>query len=169
MGRAEKSEEQHHSDGPVSPHQVFDGGCHTQHQRHPEPPLCCPRRSRGGQARRANKNEQPAGEIILYRRGNALAMEVIAQLTDGGKHFMGLLYFAGSQTTKTKMGHAKNDPDAKELKRLNTRVLASLDAAKLRAQKHEPTYMKDWLAHLEHRTAAMGDKTLQGASKVSHQ
>ena len=96
-------------------------------------------------------------------------MEVIAQLTDGGKHFMGFLYFAGSQTTKTKMGHAKNDPDAKELKRLNTRVLASLDAAKLRAQKHEPTYMKDWLAHLEHRTAAMGDKTLQGASKVSHQ
>ncbi|MCY1555536.1 hypothetical protein D9M68_922060 [compost metagenome] len=34
---------------------------------------------------------------------------------------------------------------------------------------HEPTYMRDWLAHLEQLILAMGGKALEGAGKVSHQ
>jgi hypothetical protein len=58
---------------------------------------------------------------------------------------------------------------ANELKRLNTLVSAYFDAAEFRAMNHEPTYMKDWLAHLTQLISAMGGKTLQGAGTVSHQ
>lgn len=34
---------------------------------------------------------------------------------------------------------------------------------------HEPTYMRDWLGHLEQLILAMGGKALKGAGKVSHQ
>jgi len=67
------------------------------------------------------------------------------------------------------VGNAKNYLDANELKRLNTLVSAYFDAAEFRAMNHEPTYMKDWLAHLTQLITAMGGKTLQGAGKVSHQ
>ncbi|MBN2685894.1 MAG: virulence RhuM family protein, partial [Pontiellaceae bacterium] len=51
---------------------------------------------------------------------------------------------------------------------LNTLVSAYFDAAEFRAMNHEPTYMKDWLVHLEQLIAAMGGKEFQGAGKVSH-
>src|SRR5690606_22848743 len=65
--------------------------------------------------------------------------------------------------------NAKNYLNADELKRLNTLVSAYFDAAEFRAMNHEPTYMKDWLAHLEQLILAMGGKALEGAGKVSHQ
>jgi len=55
------------------------------------------------------------------------------------------------------------------LKRLNTLVSAYFDAAEFRAMNHEPTYMKDWLSHLEQLITAMGGKALQGSGKISHQ
>jgi hypothetical protein len=82
---------------------------------------------------------------------------------------MGLLSFSGALPTKAEVGNAKNYLDANELKRLNTLVSAYFDAAEFRAMNHEPTYMKDWLAHLEQLIVAMGGKPLQGAGKVSHQ
>lgn len=53
--------------------------------------------------------------------------------------------------------------------RLRNLVSAYFDAAEFRAMNHEPTYMKDWLAHLTQLITAMGGKTLQGAGTVSHQ
>ena len=41
-------------------------------------------------------------------------------------------------------------------------------AAEFRAQNHEPTYMKDWLAHLDRLIAAMDAPMLQGAGNISH-
>jgi hypothetical protein len=64
---------------------------------------------------------------------------------------------------------AKNYLNADELKRLNALVSAYFDAAEFRALNYEPTYMQDWLAHLEQLIAAMGGKILQGAGTVSHQ
>lgn len=106
---------------------------------------------------------------LHYAAHGQTAAEVIAQRADAGKPFMGLLSFSGKQPTKAEVGNAKNYLDANELKRLNTLVSAYFDAAEFRAMNHEPTYMKDWLAHLDQLIQAMGGKTLQGAGKVSHQ
>ena len=67
------------------------------------------------------------------------------------------------------MSIAKNYLDEGELKKLNTLVSAYFDAAEFRAQGHEPTYMKDWLAHLDRLITAMDAPTLAGAGTVSHQ
>lgn len=106
---------------------------------------------------------------LHYAAHGKTAAEVIAARADAGKPFMGLLSFSGKQPTKAEVGNAKNYLDADELKRLNTLVSAYFDAAEFRAMNHEPTYMKDWLAHLEQLIAAMGGKALKGAGKVSHQ
>ncbi len=106
---------------------------------------------------------------LHYAAHGQTAAEVIAQRADAGKPFMGLLSFSGRQPTKMEVGNAKNYLNANELKCLNTLVSAYFDAAEFRAMNHEPTYMKDWLAHLEQLIAAMGGKALQGAGKVSHQ
>lgn len=106
---------------------------------------------------------------LHYAAHGRTAAEVIKQRADAGKPFMGLLSFSGTQPTKAEAVIAKNYLDADELKRLNALVSAYFDAAEFRAMNHEPTYMKDWLAHLEQLIAAMGGKALQGAGKVSHQ
>lgn len=106
---------------------------------------------------------------LHYAAHGRTAAEVIAQQADAGKPFMGLLSFSGSLPRKAEVGNAKNYLNADELKRLNTLVSAYFDAAEFRAMNQEPTYMKDWLAHLEQLIVAMGGKTLQGAGQVSHQ
>lgn len=52
---------------------------------------------------------------------------------------------------------------------MNTLVSAYFDAAEFRAQEHQATYMKDWLAHLDRLILAMEAKTLAGAGTVSHE
>ncbi|QIL45380.1 virulence RhuM family protein [Acidovorax sp. HDW3] len=106
---------------------------------------------------------------LHYAAHGQTAAEVIRQRADAGKPFMGLLSFSGPQPTKAEVSNAKNYLDANELKRLNTLVSAYFDAAEFRAMNHEPTCMKDWLAHLEQMIAAMGGKSLQGAGTVGHQ
>ncbi len=106
---------------------------------------------------------------LHYAAHGQTAAEVVRQRADAGKPFMGLLSFSGKQPTKAEATNAKNYLNADELKRLNTLVSAYFDAAEFRAMNHEPTYMKDWLAHLEQLILAMGGKALEGAGKVSHQ
>ena len=106
---------------------------------------------------------------LHYAAHGHTAAEVIAQRADAGKPFMGLLSFSGSHPTKAEVVIAKNYLDETELKRLNTLVSAYFDAAEFRAQNHEPTYMRDWLAHLDRLIVAMEAKTLDGAGSVSHQ
>ncbi|HBN8287778.1 virulence RhuM family protein [Pseudomonas aeruginosa] len=106
---------------------------------------------------------------LHYAAHGQTAAEVVRQRADAGKPFMGLLSFSGKQPTKAEVSNAKNYLNADELKRLNTLVSAYFDAAEFRAMNHEPTYMKDWLAHLEQLILAMGGKALEGAGKVSHQ
>jgi len=106
---------------------------------------------------------------LHYAAHGQTAAEVIKQRADAGKPFMGLLSFSGARPTKAEVGNAKNYLNANELKRLNPLVSAYFDAAEFRAMNHEPTYMKDWLSHLEQLITAMGGKALQGSGKISHQ
>lgn len=105
---------------------------------------------------------------LHYAAHGQTAAEVIASRADAGKPFMGLLSFSGSQPTKAETSIAKNYLNENELKRLNTLVSAYFDAAEFRALNHEPTYMKDWLAHLDRLIVAMEAKTLEGSGSVSH-
>jgi len=106
---------------------------------------------------------------LHYAAHGHTAAEIIMARADAGKPFMGLLSFSGNQPTKADIAIAKNYLDASELRRLNALVSAYFDAAEFRAENHEPTYMKDWLAHLDRLIVAMEARTLDGAGSVSHQ
>lgn len=104
---------------------------------------------------------------LHYAAHGRTAAEVIAARADAAKPNMGLTSFAGERPRKSEVSVAKNYLDERELKKLNTLVSAYFDAAEFRAQNHEPTYMKDWLAHLDRIIVAMEAPTLEGAGNVS--
>jgi len=105
---------------------------------------------------------------LHYAAHGRTAAEVIAARADATQPNMGLTSFAGDRPRKSDVSVAKNYLDESELKKLNTLVSAYFDAAEFRAQNHEPTYMKDWLAHLDRLITAMDAPTLTGAGSVSH-
>ncbi len=96
------------------------------------------------------------------------AAEIISERADAGKPYMGLLSFSGIKPTKADTAIAKNYLNADELKRLSTLVSAYFDAAEFRAMSQKPTYMKDWIGHMEQLITAMGGESLKGAGSVSH-
>ncbi len=96
------------------------------------------------------------------------AAEVIASRADATQPNMGLTTFVGQRPVKAEVGIAKNYLKEGELKKLNTLVSAYFDAAEFRAQNHQPTYMRDWIAHLDRIITAMEAPTLKGAGSVSH-
>jgi hypothetical protein len=96
------------------------------------------------------------------------AAEVIADRADASKPNMGLTTFPGQYPRKADVSIAKNYLNEKELTRLNTLVSAYFDAAEFRAQSEVPTYMKDWLGHLDRLIVAMDAPTLSGPGSVSH-
>lgn len=105
---------------------------------------------------------------LHYAAHGRTAAEIIAARADATKPNMGLTSFAGVRPRKSDISVAKNYLDETELKKLNTLVSAYFDAAEFRAQNHEPTYMQDWLAHLDRLIVAMDAQTLPGAGSVSH-
>lgn len=105
---------------------------------------------------------------LHYAAHGRTAAEVIAARADADQPNMGLTSFAGERLTKSDVSVAKNYLDESELKKLNTLVSAYFDAAEFRAQSHEPTYMKDWLSHLDRLVTAMDAPTLSNAGSVSH-
>lgn len=96
------------------------------------------------------------------------AAEVIAARANATQPNMGLTTFAGQRPVKAEVGIAKNYLNENELKKLNTLVSAYFDAAEFRAQNHQATYMRDWIAHLDRIITAMEAPTLKGAGSVSH-
>lgn len=95
------------------------------------------------------------------------AAEVIASRADASQPDMGLTSFAGERLRKSDVAVAKNYLNESELKKLNTLVSAYFDAAEFRAQSHEPTYMRNWLAHLDRLITAMDAPVLTSAGSVS--
>ena len=105
---------------------------------------------------------------LHYAAHGRTAAEVIAARADASQPNMGLTSFAGDRLRKSDVAVAKNYLNERELKKLNTLVSAYFDATEFRAQNHEPTYMKDWLAHLDRLIVAMDAPTLAGAGTVNH-
>lgn len=105
---------------------------------------------------------------LHYAAHGHTAAEVIVARADAAKPNMGLTAFAGQRPRKSDVSIAKNYLDESELKKLNTLVSAYFDAAEFRAQTHEPTYMRDWLSHLDRLITAMDARTLSNAGSVSH-
>lgn len=95
------------------------------------------------------------------------ASEVILERADADQPNMGLTTFDGQRPTKREVTVAKNYLTEGELKRLNMLVSAYFDAAEFRAQRHEPTYMRDWLGHLDRMLTAMDAPVLDNAGTVS--
>lgn len=106
---------------------------------------------------------------LHYAAHGHTAAEVIASRADAGQPDMGLTSFAGERLRKSDVTVAKNYLNESELKKLNTLVSAYFDAAEFRAQSHQPTYMRDWLAHLDRLITAMDAPVLTSAGSVSHQ
>lgn len=103
---------------------------------------------------------------LHYAAHGHTAAEVIVERADATQPNMGLTSFSGERVRKSDIAVAKNYLTEPELKRLNTLVSAYFDAAEFRAQSHEPTYMRDWLAHLDRLIIAMGAEALTGAGTV---
>lgn len=95
------------------------------------------------------------------------APEVVAERADARKPNMGLTSFRGSRPSKSDVTVAKNYLSEFELKQLGSLVSAYFEAAEFRAQRHEPTYMKDWLGHLDKMLTAMDAPLLEGAGRIS--
>jgi hypothetical protein len=102
-----------------------------------------------------------------YAAHGRTAPEVIASRADATKPNMGLTSFTGEHPRRVDITVAKNYLTEPELKKLNALVSAYFDAAEFRAESHEPTYMRDWLAHLDRLIVAMEAPTLTSAGSIS--
>ena len=106
---------------------------------------------------------------IHYAAHGHTAAEVIMQRADASLPFMGLTVFEGDQPTREETEIAKNYLDEKELRRLNNLVSVFFDLAELRAEAHQPMYMKDWIRELDDFAERYGQGVLERAGKASHQ
>ncbi len=70
---------------------------------------------------------------------------------------------------KSEVTVAKNYMSEKELFALRRMVNAFFDMAELKAEMHQPMYMKDWLETLDTFSRDFGMGILEGAGSVSHE
>ncbi len=96
------------------------------------------------------------------------AAEVIMQRANASLPFMGLTVVEGEQPTREETEIAKNYLNEDELKRLNNLVSAFFDLAELRAEAHQPMYMKDWVRELDDFSKRYGQGVLESPGKISH-
>jgi hypothetical protein len=106
---------------------------------------------------------------LHYAAHGHTAAEVIAKRADATQPNMGLTSFAGKSPRKADVSVAKNYLGDSELKKLNTLVSAYFDAAEFRAQDHEPTYMKDWLARLDAAPSDVEQAYLDAVKRAQRQ
>ena len=106
---------------------------------------------------------------IHYAAHGHTAAEVIAGRANAELPFMGLTVFSGGKPTKSEIGIAKNYLTEDELAVLNRMVSAFFDLAELRAMRHQPTYMKDWIVELDDFAKRYGKGVLPDAGSVSNQ
>lgn len=98
-----------------------------------------------------------------------IAPEIIFYRADASKPNMGLTNFSGDYILKRDTESAKNYLHHEELDILNRIVSTALEFAELRAMRHEPMYMRDWLVKIEELLKLTGNPVLKGAGSVSHE
>lgn len=105
---------------------------------------------------------------LHYGTHGHTASEVIFERADTDKPFMGLSTFSGNQVTKKDIGVAKNYLTEDELQNLNMLVSGYFDIAELRAVRHIPTTMQDFIEQLDQVLAITDSPVLNGSGKRSH-
>lgn len=105
---------------------------------------------------------------LHYGAHGHTASEVIFERADADKPFMGLSTFSGNQVTKKDIGVAKNYLTEDELQNLNMLVSGYFDIAELRAIRHIPTTMQDFIEQLDQVLAITDSPVLNGSGKRSH-
>ena len=105
---------------------------------------------------------------LHYAVSGHTASEIVFDRANAELPFMGLTVFKGSRPVKSEVTVAKNNMTEKELFALRRMVNAFFDMAELKAETHEPMYMRDWLETLDKFTGDFGFGVLIGAGGVSH-
>jgi len=105
---------------------------------------------------------------LHYAVSGHTASEIVFDRANAELPFMGLTVFKGNRPVKSEVTIAKNYMTEKELFALRRMVNAFFDMAELKAETHEPMYMRDWLETLDKFTGDFGFGALEGAGSVSH-
>ena len=105
---------------------------------------------------------------LHYAASGHTASEIIFDRANAELPFMGLTTFKGNRPVKSEVTIAKNYMTEKELFALRRMVNAFFDMAELKAERHEPMHMRDWLETLDKFTSDFGFGALEGAGGVSH-
>lgn len=105
---------------------------------------------------------------LHYGAHGHTASEAIFERADADKPFMGLSTFSGNQVTKKDIGVAKNYLTEDELQNLNMLVSGYFDIAELRAVRHIPTTMQDFIEQLDQVLTITDSPVLNGSGKRSH-
>jgi len=105
---------------------------------------------------------------LHYAVSGHTASEIIFERANASLPFMGLTIFQGTRPVKSDVSIAKNYLSEKELFALRRIVNAFFDMAELKAELHEPMYMRDWLETLDKFTSDFGFGALENSGSVSH-
>jgi hypothetical protein len=106
---------------------------------------------------------------LHYAVSGHTASEIIFNRANAELPFMGLTVFKGERPVKSEVSIAKNYMIEKELFALRRMVNAFFDMAELKAETHEPMYMKDWLETLDKFSRDFGMGILEDTGTVSHE
>jgi len=105
---------------------------------------------------------------LHYAVSGHTASEIIFNRANAELPFMGLTVFKGSRPVKSEVTIAKNYMSEKELFALRRMVNAFFDMAEMKAETHQPMYMKDWLETLDKFSRDFGIGVLEDGGSVSH-
>lgn len=105
---------------------------------------------------------------LHYAVSGHTASEIIFDRANAELPFMGLTVFKGKQPLKSEITIAKNYMTEKELFALRRMVNAFFDMAELKAENHNPMYMRDWLKTLDKFTSDFGFGVLEDGGSISH-
>jgi hypothetical protein len=105
---------------------------------------------------------------LHYAVSGHTASEIVFDRANAGLPFMGLTVFKGERPVRNEVTIAKNYLSEKELFALRRMVNAFFDMAELKAEKHEPMHMRDWLETLDKFTNDFGFGALKDMGSVSH-
>ncbi len=105
---------------------------------------------------------------LHYAVSGRTASEIIFDRVNAELPFMGLTVFKGKRPVKSEVSIAKNYMTEKELFALRRMVNAFFDMAELKAEMHEPMYMRDWLETLDKFSGDFGVGVLENFGTVTH-
>ena len=106
---------------------------------------------------------------LHYAVSGHTASEIIFERANAELPFMGLTAFKGKRPVKSEVSVAKNYMTEKELFALRRMVNAFFDMAELKAERHDPMYMRDWLETLDKFSHDFGVGILEDSGSVSHE